>query len=104
MKIDKPNKPSPIKPTGAITSHSSAKGKSSPPSSAPQTNSTNVSLGTTAAQLNSMESSMMNAPIVDTNKVAEIKQAISDGRFKVDSEVVADKLIETARDLISNRT
>ena len=47
---------------------------------------------------------MMNTPIVNANKVAEIKQAISEGRFKVDSEVVADKLIETARDLIDRRT
>lgn len=103
MKVNKPNKTSPIKPTDATTQRAPAKGKSSP-SSSPQTDSTNVSLGTIAAQLNSMESSMMNSPIVNANKVAEIKQAISEGRFKVDSEVVADKLIETARDLIDRRS
>jgi negative regulator of flagellin synthesis FlgM len=41
-----------------------------------------------------------NAPVVDTNKVAQIKQAISEGRFKVNSGVVADRLIETVRNLI----
>ncbi len=103
MKVNKPSKTSPIKPTDSTAQRTPTKGKSAPSSSS-QTDSTNVSLGTIAAQLNSMESSMMNTPIVNANKVAEIKQAISEGRFKVDSEVVADKLIETARDLIDRRT
>ena len=32
--------------------------------------------------------------------VEEIKQAISDGRFKVNPDVIADKLLETVRELI----
>ena len=100
MKIDKPSKPLPTSSAGEVATPAQARGKSSPPPSAQPTSSTSVSLGSTATQLNSMESSMLNTPVVDASKVAEIKQAISEGRFKVNSGVVADRLIETVRDLI----
>jgi len=67
-----------------------------------QQSSTNVSLGSTATQLNKMEASMASSPVVDTGKVSEIKQAISEGRFQVNSGVVADGLIATVRELISS--
>ena len=69
---------------------------------APQQSSTSVSLGSTATQLNKMEASVANTPVADAGKVSEIKQAISDGRFQVNSAVVADRLIQTVRDLISS--
>ena len=40
---------------------------------------------------------------VDTARVQEIKQAISDGNFKVNPEAVADRLLETARELIQSK-
>ena len=46
---------------------------------------------------------MANTPVTDGAKVAEIKQAISDGSFKVNSEVVANRLIEMVRDLIGKK-
>jgi len=64
--------------------------------------STSVSLGSTASQLRSMEEGS-SAPSINAAKVAEIKQAISEGRFKVNSEVVADRLIATVRELIGER-
>jgi negative regulator of flagellin synthesis FlgM len=101
VKIDKPSKPLPANSAGEVAAHVPAKGKSSPATSSSQpASSTSVSLGSTAAQLNSMESNMVNTPVVDAGKVASIKQAISEGRFKVNSGVVADRLIETVRDLI----
>ena len=103
MKIDKPVKPLPASPAEVATK-APARGKSSPPPSAQPAGSTNVSLGATATQLSSMESNMVNIPAIDAGKVAEIKQAISNGRFKVNSEVVADRLIETVRDLIGSRS
>ncbi|MDD2686410.1 MAG: flagellar biosynthesis anti-sigma factor FlgM [Gallionella sp.] len=99
MKIDKNSKPLP--PTlndGARTAKNKAGGQTAPT----RQDSTSVSLGSTASQLNSMENSMASVPVADAAKVAEIKQAISDGRFKVNSEVVADRLIQTVRDLIAN--
>ena len=72
------------------------------PNPAPQQSSTSVSLGSTASQLNKMEASVANTPVVDAGKVSEIKQAISDGRFQVNSGVVADRLIQSVRELISS--
>lgn len=40
--------------------------------------------------------------ILNINKIAEIKQAMAEGRFKVNPEVVADRLLETVKELIQN--
>lgn len=103
MKIDKPNKPLPANPLAEGATRAVTKGMPSPARPAEQSTSTSVSLGSTAAQLHSMEGSMASSPIIDTAKVAEIKQAISEGRFKVNSGVVANRLLETVRDLIDNK-
>ena len=42
-----------------------------------------------------------HAPVVDHNKVDEIKQAISSGQFKVNPEKVADGLIASVRQMLS---
>lgn len=102
MKIDKSSNTLPGKSIGDGASRTANKGKADS-SPAPQQGSTSVSLGSTATQLRSMESSMTGSPAIDSAKVAEIKQAISEGRFKVNSEVVADRLIQTVRDLIGSR-
>ena len=100
MKIDKTGKALPTAPAGEAAARAPAKGKpvAQPPA---QPASTSVSLGSTAAQLSSLENTIQNSPVVDAKKVAEIKQAISDGRFQVNSGVVADQLIKTVRDLIA---
>ena len=41
--------------------------------------------------------------VFDTKKVERIKMAIADGQFKVNSEKVADGLLETVRDLLHSR-
>ncbi|SFN12187.1 flagellar biosynthesis anti-sigma factor FlgM [Nitrosomonas communis] len=40
---------------------------------------------------------------VDTAKVAKIRQAIIEGRFKVNPEAVADRLLETVKELIESK-
>ncbi|WP_035384866.1 flagellar biosynthesis anti-sigma factor FlgM [Ferriphaselus sp. R-1] len=74
------------------------------PASSNSGSSTAVHLGATSAQLRSMESSMAGTPVVDVAKVAEIKQAISEGRFQINSGVVADRLIASARELLGADT
>jgi len=53
-----------------------------------------VSLTETSAQLRSIESSLASLPVVDTQRVESIKQAIADGSYQVDAQAVADKLID----------
>lgn len=46
---------------------------------------------------------MAGAPVADQSKVEEIKRALSEGRFQVNSGAVADNLLKTVKELISNR-
>lgn len=41
-----------------------------------------------------------DAPPVDAARVQEIKEAIAAGRFHINPEAIADRLISTARELI----
>jgi len=99
VKIDKPSKPLPAAPVAGKPRANTA-GQSA---TSAQADSTSVSLGAKATQLQSMENSMASTSVADPNKVAEIKLAISQGRFQVNSGVVADKLLESVKSLISNR-
>ena len=101
VKIDKSSKPLPLVPAGEGRARAPA--AKSGDNASPAASGTSVNLGTTAAQLRSMESSAANTPLVNASKVAEIKQAISEGRFQVNAGVVADSLIKSVTDLISAR-
>ncbi len=41
-------------------------------------------------------------PPVNSARIQEIKQAISEGRFKINPEAIADRLIESTRDLLNS--
>lgn len=56
---------------------------------------TEVSLSVNAAALQD------DAAPIDSSKVQEIRQAISEGRFKINPEAIADRLIDSARELIN---
>ncbi|GAB1233236.1 flagellar biosynthesis anti-sigma factor FlgM [Ferrigenium sp. UT5] len=105
MKINQTGKPLPPSSNGESTARSPA-AKSGPAGAgtAIAPDSTRVHLGTTGAQLRELESSIASAPVVNSQKVSEIKQAISEGRFQVNAEVVADRLIDTVQDLIRTST
>lgn len=42
-------------------------------------------------------------PPVNASRIQEIKEAISQGRFKINPEAIADGLIQTARDLVNSQ-
>jgi len=57
-----------------------------------------------ASLLASAEASLRSAPEIDTARVEEIKRAIAEGRFEVDSRRVAERLVGSVRDLILTRS
>jgi negative regulator of flagellin synthesis FlgM len=59
---------------------------------------TAVRLSSFAAQI---RASAEGTP-VDAAKVSEIRQAISDGRFSINTGAIADGLIESARQLVNS--
>ena len=52
-----------------------------------------VHLSQEAQQLQKISDSLRDQPVVDKNRVAELKQAIAEGSYKVDSNRVASKLL-----------
>jgi negative regulator of flagellin synthesis FlgM len=63
----------------------------------------NVTLSPLSAKLQSLEAKVATSNVFDAEKVDAIKSAIAGGQFKVNSEKVADGLIETVKDLLTNR-
>ncbi len=57
-----------------------------------------VSLSRTASDLLTTEK-----PPVNASKIQEIKDAIAQGRFRINPEAIADSLIQTARDLVNSQ-
>ena len=70
--------------------------KAAPPSPAATTEA--VSLSSLAGVLQGNEK-----PPVNPGRIQEIKDAIAQGRFKINPEAIADRLIETARDMVNTQ-
>lgn len=51
-----------------------------------------VSLTDEASRLAELERTLASVPVIDTKRVEEIKQAVSNGSYQVDPARVADKL------------
>lgn len=66
---------------------------------APGSSSDNVSL---SAQSQALSKTAGSEAVFDAGKVDEIKAAIAGGSFRVNTERVADGLIESVRELIGN--
>ncbi|WP_110947961.1 flagellar biosynthesis anti-sigma factor FlgM [Pseudomonas bohemica] len=52
-----------------------------------------VHLSSEAQQLQKITDSLRDQPVVNSSRVAELKQAVADGSYKVDSNSVANKLL-----------
>ena len=53
-----------------------------------------VSISDNAAQLGKLGNAVDTAPVVDMQRVEQVRQAISDGTYEVDATKVADKLMQ----------
>ncbi|GAB4290707.1 MAG: flagellar biosynthesis anti-sigma factor FlgM [Thiohalomonadaceae bacterium] len=58
-----------------------------------------VSLTDTAARLRDLENSLAKLPVIDSQRVEGIQQAIANGSYEVDSNRVAEKMLRFERDL-----
>ncbi|OAM51350.1 flagellar biosynthesis anti-sigma factor FlgM [Methylovorus sp. MM2] len=59
-----------------------------------------VTLSPLSSQLQSLEAKVATSSVFDAEKVDAIKSAISSGQFTVNSEKVADGLINSVKDLL----
>ena len=58
----------------------------------------NVRLSGLSSRLQSSD----EAPSFDAARVAQIKQAIADGKFQINTSAIADRLISSARELVNS--
>ena len=100
MKINNSNKPAAPSKTGQATAKSS--GDAAKTTRAKTSSDEKVEIGSLSSQLQALESSLDNVQVVDTARVEAIKQAISEGRFRVNPDVVADRLLTTVKELVLN--
>ncbi len=97
MKIENSNSPL---PTSAASESSARVAQAKAAEAQPAQDGVNVSLSTNS-QIRSMEASIANTPTLDAKRVAELKQAISEGRFQINSGAIADGLINNVEDMIN---
>ena len=97
MKInDSIKKPATLGTGTAQAAPGKSAGKAAPAAATPD----NVHL---SSQLKALTEQVAGASVFDTKKVEEIKAAITDGRFQVNAEKVAEGLMESVKDLIHKR-
>lgn len=63
-----------------------------------------VELSALSSSLSKADAAIASAPVVDQARVNEIRLAISEGRFQVDANRIADGLIDSVRDMLGRRS
>jgi len=59
-----------------------------------------VTLSATATRLSDLTTTVSGQPVVDSNRVEQIRKAIQDGSYKVDAQLIADRLSAMEKALI----
>ncbi|MBI2382566.1 MAG: flagellar biosynthesis anti-sigma factor FlgM [Gammaproteobacteria bacterium] len=58
-----------------------------------------VRLTDSAEQLRALEQQLAEVPVVDSKRVQEVRQELAEGRYQVNAETIARKLLQTEREL-----
>jgi negative regulator of flagellin synthesis FlgM len=89
-----------VKPTSPTSTQEIVSGKAptTPQGAVTSAHGDNVELSEGSSLLQKVEEALSNVSVVDASRVEEVKQAISEGRFRVDSSVVADQLLVAVRE------
>jgi len=82
-----------------VADQSGSDAAAGPVSTAAAQSADHVTLTDSARSLQKIEETIAKAPVVDTAKVAAIKQAVSSGTYQIDTGRVADKLLQFERGL-----
>lgn len=106
MKIDNSGKPvtatgSPRPGNAKAVSPEARQAGSAANASAPASD--NVELTSASLKLSAIEGSLGGQPVIDSARVSEIKQAIADGKFKINPDAIADKLVASVKELLASR-
>ena len=102
MKINGGGSIKPVSPTGVPDV---AAGKPAGPQgpAAPAPAQDKVEINSVSAQLAHLEKLLSDVSVVDSARIDTIKQAISEGRFRIDSDMVADKLLAAVREYLTSQ-
>ena len=104
MKIDNSGKP--IAATGSSRPGATKAASSDAKQAAPAANAASgdsVELTSASLKLSAIESSLGGQPVIDSARVNEIRQAIAEGKFKINPDAIADKLVASVKELLANR-
>lgn len=82
------------KPAAKSSDDAASSQKASTESTSANASADHVDLTNAAQKIDQVIASLDSEPIVDRQKVDEIKSALAEGRYEVNSSVIADKLIE----------
>jgi negative regulator of flagellin synthesis FlgM len=99
MKIDNSGKP-----LGAALNRTDSRPSSktsSESSGAAEVGGDNVDITSFSARLASLEANLGSQPVMDEAKISEIRQAIAEGRFSVNPDAIADKLMASVKELLA---
>ncbi|NMG47140.1 flagellar biosynthesis anti-sigma factor FlgM [Azoarcus communis] len=98
MKIESTGKPM------GVVQPSESRAKADAVSAKSGSASEKVELSALSSSLQKAEAAIAETPVVDAGRVAEIKAAISEGRFKIDANRIADGLIDSVRNMLDNQS
>ena len=96
MKVD-----SSVKTSGSTVASGPGRQKtdaSPPPSAGAESASTQVQISSLSSL--GVDGVIANAPVTNTQRISEIKQAIADGRFTINPEKIASGLMDSVRQLL----